>query len=94
MSLTASNMFPLQTTAPEFQLINIVNDKFLDLKSLTGEYVMLIVFMCNNCPYVIYLMESIILFSKEMESKEIQTIAISSKNMDKHSQDGPEEMKK
>ena len=50
MSLTASNMFPLQTTAPEFQLINIVNDKFLDLKSLTGEYVTLIVFMCNNCP--------------------------------------------
>ena len=38
MSLTASNMLPLEITAPEFQLINIVNDKFLDLKSLTGEY--------------------------------------------------------
>ena len=50
MSLTASNMLPLETTAPEFQLINTVNDKFLDLKSLTSEHGTLIIFMCNHCP--------------------------------------------
>jgi hypothetical protein len=39
-------------------------------------------------------MESTILLSKEMKSNGIKTIAISSNNVDKHSQDGPEEMKK
>ena len=39
-------------------------------------------------------MESTILLSKEMESKGIKTIALSSNSFDKHSQDGPEEMKK
>tara|TARA_B110000483_G_scaffold173026_1_gene204774 strand:- start:956 stop:1156 length:201 start_codon:yes stop_codon:yes gene_type:complete len=50
--------------------------------------------MSNNCPYVIYLMESTILLSKEMKSNGIKTIAISSNNVDKQSQGGPEEMKK
>lgn len=61
---------------------------------MTGEHGTLIVFMNNNCLYVIYLMESTILLSKEMKSNGLKTIAISSNNVDKHSQDGPEEMKK
>ena len=94
MSITASNMLPLGTKAPDFELINSVDDRLLDLKSLVGEHGTLIVFMCNHCPYVVYLMEVIVSFSKEIESKGIKTIAISSNSVDTHSQDGPLEMKK
>ena len=94
MSLTASNMLPLGTKAPDFELINTVDDKLLDLKSLVGKHGTLIVFMCNHCPYVVYLIEVIVSFSREMESKGIKTIAISSNSVNTHSQDGPAEMKK
>ena len=76
MSLTASNMLPLGTKAPDFELINTVDDKLLDLKSLAGKHGTLIIFMCNHCPYVVYLLEAILSFSREMESKGIKTIAI------------------
>ena len=88
MSITASNMLPLGTKAPDFELINTVDDRLLDLKSLVGEHGALIIFMCNHCPYVVYLMEVIVSFSKEIESKGIKTIAISSNSVDTHSQDG------
>ena len=94
MSLTASNMLPLGTKAPDFELINTVDDKLLDLKSLVGKHGTLIVFMCNHCPYVVYLIEVIVSFSREMESKGIKTIAISSNSVNTHSEDGPLEMKK
>ena len=94
MSLTASIMLPLGTKAPDFQLINTLDDKLLDLKTLAGEHGTLIIFMCNHCPYVVYLMEAIVTFSKEMVNKGIKTIAISSNSVDTHPQDGPLEMKK
>ena len=94
MSLTASNMLPLGTKAPDFGLINTVDDKLLDLKSLAGKHGTLIIFMCNHCPYVVYLLEAILSFSREMERKGIKTIAISSNSVNTHSEDGPLEMKK
>jgi len=39
MSITASNMLPLGTKAPDFELINSVDDRLLDLKSLVGDMV-------------------------------------------------------
>ena len=36
MALTISNEFPVGTIAPEFNLLNTIDDKFYSLKELQG----------------------------------------------------------
>ncbi len=93
MALTKSFMLPLGTEAPEFSLINVVNDEIEQLKNLKGKNGTLIIFMCNHCPYVIHLLEGIIKTARDFLEIGISTVAISSNSIMTHPQDGPEEMK-
>lgn len=92
MSLTASNMLPLGTQAPKFDLPDTLDNKNKTLDTLRGEKGTLVIFMCNHCPYVVYLLDAIVHFAKEINPKGIKTVAISSNNVNTHPQDGPDEM--
>ena len=92
MALTESNMLPLGTVAPDFELLNVVKGDNESLNQLKGEKGTLIVFMCNHCPYVVYLLDSIISNSKKWKQQGITTIGISSNSIHTHPQDGPENM--
>ena len=66
MSNTPSNMLPLGTTAPDFDLIDTVSDKMLSLNDVKGETATVIMFICNHCPFVLHVNEQLIveLYSK------------------------------
>ena len=92
MALTESYMLPLGRLAPNFSLLNVVTGKQCTLESLKGLKGTLIIFMCNHCPYVVHLIDSLVSSAELLESKDINTIAISSNSIHSHPQDGPHEM--
>lgn len=94
MSLTPSNMLPLGTKAPAFELLDTVSDEILNLEVLKGEKGTVIMFICNHCPFVIHVNPEIAKVAKEYKSKGISFIAISSNDIVNYPQDAPHLMKK
>ena len=52
MARTPSNMLPLGTKAPNFNLIDVTNNTTVSLDNLKGEVGTMIMFICNHCPFV------------------------------------------
>ena len=93
MALTESNMLPLGTLAPAFQLIDTVDDQLKTLDQLKGEKGTLVVFMCNHCPYVVHLLDEFIALAKHNLPQGIRTVAISSNDVENYPADHPDKMK-
>ena len=93
MALTESSHFELGSKAPDFELLNTVNDQQVQLDQLKGEKGTAIFFICNHCPFVIHVMDELIQLGKDYADSGIRFIAISSNNIETHPQDGPAFMK-
>ncbi len=93
MALVESNMLPLGTIAPDFSLPNVVDNSIKSLQQLKGENGSIVVFSCNHCPYVIHLLDTFVAFAKENKGKGIETIVISSNDVENHPADHPDLMR-
>lgn len=93
MARTASNMLELGTKAPEFNLLDTVTNKMLNLNSIKGENGTVIMFICNHCPFVIHVNPEITRLAHEYQKKGIDFIAISSNDVVNYPQDAPHLMK-
>ncbi|MCB0804021.1 MAG: thioredoxin family protein [Flavobacteriales bacterium] len=93
MALTSSNLFPLGTIAPNFELPDTISGKLLSLNALKGKNGTVIMFICNHCPFVIHINEQLIQLAKEYQNQGISIIAISSNDVERYPQDGPIKMK-
>ncbi|PHQ58985.1 MAG: thioredoxin family protein [Maribacter sp.] len=93
MARTPSNMLPLGTLAPPFDLIDVVTGKSLDLRTMKGEKGTLIMFICNHCPFVVHVNPEIVKIGIEYRPKGIGFIAISSNDIENYPQDAPHLMK-
>ena len=60
MARTPSNMVELGSIAPDFNLINTVDDKFISSDDCFSKKGTLIMFICNHCPFVIHVINEII----------------------------------
>lgn len=54
---------------------------------------MLVIFMCNHCPFVVHLRSALAAFGDEYQAKGLAVVGISSNDVENYPQDGPEEMK-
>lgn len=93
MSETPSNMLALGTQAPSFSLLDTVSGKSLSLTDLSSPVATVIMFICNHCPYVIHVNNTLIALANEYKQKEVSFIAISSNDAIQYPQDGPDKMK-
>jgi peroxiredoxin len=93
MALTESKEFLIGTKAPDFKLINTIDDKFYTLNDLKGEKGTVIMFICNHCPFVIHVNSELIRMANEYQLKNINFIAISSNEIVNYPQDSPKYMK-
>ena len=93
MSLTPSNMLPLGTTAPGFNLINTINNSMVSLDESKGINGTMIMFICNHCPFVKHVNAELSKLAKDYISKGINCIAISSNDADNYPKDAPDKMK-
>jgi len=63
------------------------------LDSARGPKGLLIVFMCNHCPYVKAIIDRLIRDAKDLRALGINTVAISSNDVETHPEDSFEKMK-
>lgn len=92
MALTESTMLELGTQAPEFRLPDTVSGEALSFADVAGTSGTLVYFICNHCPYVLYIMEELVQLSADYKLKGVGSVAISSNDVEKYEVDSPENM--
>ena len=93
MARTPSNMIPLGTKAPHFELVDTKDNILKSLNSLKGEKATVIMFICNHCPFVIHVNPEISKLAKDYVDQGVNCIAISSNDIENYPQDSPEKMR-
>lgn len=91
MVKTASTMLPLGTQAPDFSLIN-TDSQTVSLSDFSGKPALLVMFICNHCPFVKHIAEELSVLGREYQSRGAGIVAISSNDSTKHPEDSPEQM--
>lgn len=93
MALTASTMLPLGTQAPEFALPD-TEGKTVSLEDFDEATVLLVMFICNHCPYVKHVREELARLGRDYQSRGVGIVAINANDVASHPEDSPEKMKK
>jgi peroxiredoxin len=93
MARTPSNMIPLGTVAPNFNLLNTINDEYTALQNIKGKKGSVILFICNHCPFVVHVNNELVAIANYYSEKGLGFIAISSNDAETYPQDGPDKMK-
>lgn len=93
MARTSSNMMPLGTRAPTFSLINTVDGGVLGIDQVKGERGLLVMFICNHCPYVKHMQVQLGELGM-YQAQGVGVVAISSNDVENYPADSPELMSK
>lgn len=94
MAVTPSNMLPLGTDAPEFELFDTVSKRELSLEALKSDSATVIFFICNHCPFVKHIQSELVALAHEYQAKGISFIAISSNDAAQYPEDSSLNMTK
>ena len=86
-------MVPLRTSAASFRLSG-VDSKNYSLESFSDKNVLVIIFMCNHCPYVKAVLQRLIALQAETAHQGVQLIGINSNDVDRYPDDSMENMQK
>ncbi|MCC7336800.1 MAG: thioredoxin family protein [Pirellulaceae bacterium] len=92
MVRTASTMLPLGTEAPNFSLPD-TDGKSISRDDFRGQRGLLVVFMCNHCPYVKHVAPELARLADEYQAKDVAVVGISSNDIVAQPDDSPEMMK-
>jgi peroxiredoxin len=68
MVLLQSSMVPLESSAPDFNLKG-TDGQMYSLESFAGAKVLVAVFMCNHCPYVLEIWDDLVALEKGMSER-------------------------
>lgn len=93
MSLTPSTMLPLGTSAPDFRLPD-TNGKMVSPADFNGAKALLVLFICNHCPYVKLIRHGLAQLGRDYLPRGVAIVAISSNDVSTHPGDSPAEMKR
>ena len=92
MAATPSNMLDLGTQAPDFKMPDTVSGEEKTLDDLKGEKGTAIMFICNHCPFVKHLNDSIAEKARSYQKQGIAFIAISTNDVENYPDDHPDKM--
>ncbi|MCP4886982.1 MAG: thioredoxin family protein [Planctomycetaceae bacterium] len=91
MVRTASTMLPLGTSAPDFSLPD-TDGNSVSLSDVSGKRALLVIFMCNHCPFVKHITDQLKSLTDEYLAKDVAVVAISSNDAEKYPDDSPQAM--
>lgn len=92
MALTYSTDTPLGSPAPDFSLPG-VDGKTYSLDSFRDARALVVIFMCNHCPYVIAVQERINQLARDYAPRGVALVGINSNDPEKYPADSFEAMK-
>ena len=93
MVKTASTMLPLGTRAPDFRLPG-VDGREVSLSDYAGAPALLVIFMCNHCPFVKHVAPELVRLHDDYANKGVVMVGISSNDVQAYPQDNLENMQK
>ncbi len=91
MVRTQSTMLELGTKAPEFRLPDPFG-RYWSLDDFSGKSALLVIFLCNHCPYVKHVASELARLTSEYIEKGVAVVAINSNDWQQYPEDAPEKM--
>ena len=92
MARTPSTMQELGTPAPDFRLLEPATGEYRSLTDFRDAPALLVIFMCNHCPYVVHIREALAGFAREYQPKGLAMVGINANDAEKYPDDSPEKM--
>lgn len=91
MARTASTMLELGSRAPDFRLPD-PDGKLVALQDFDGAPALLVVFMCNHCPFVKHIQHAMADLIRELQPRGLAAVGINSNDVDNYPDDAPPQM--
>lgn len=88
---TASAEMTMGTLAPAFDLPDPKGRRYA-LKDFAEKPALLVIFMCNHCPYVKHLKRALVDFAAKYQARGLAIAAINSNDWSRYAEDSPEKM--
>jgi peroxiredoxin len=88
-----STMLPLGTGAADFNLPD-TQGRTVSLADFKDSPALLVIFMCNHCPYVKHIINELVKLVKEYQQRGIAAVGINSNDVESYLEDRPEMMAK
>ena len=93
MARTPSTMLELGTPAPAFRLPDCDGREHA-LEDFASASALLVVFMCEHCPFVRHVRAELAAFAREYAARGLAVVAINSNDLVAYPQDGPDAMRR
>lgn len=91
MSRTLSTMIPLGTALPEFEAAAPDGSRW-DTASAAGAPGLLVVFLCNHCPFVVHLGRELGLLTQRWASRDLAVVGLNPNDAEAYPADAREKM--
>lgn len=92
MAMTSA-MLPIGTTAPPFDLLDVVTGQRYSLDSFATRTGLLVMFICRHCPYVVHVEHELAKLGHDYQETNLGIIAISSNDPINYPDDAPPRLK-
>jgi len=86
-------MLSLGAPLPSFQLPDVISGQLVSPDTIKRGKGVLVMFICQHCPYVVHVKEELARLGRDYEKKNIGIIAISSNDAKHYPEDRPEKLK-
>ena len=91
MAQTPSTMLALGTPAPDFRLPD-TNGRLVARDDLSDASALLVMFICNHCPFVKHIREGLARFARDYQGKGLAIVGINSNDVANYPEDSPAKM--
>jgi len=88
MTVTNSKMPALGITAADFNLPDTAGN-MVSISDFDGMPALLVIFMCNHCPFVQHILPAMVKLIKEYQAKGVAVVGINSNDVDSFPEDSP-----
>ena len=88
---TLSTMSPLGMKAPDFRLKD-TEDNTVSLSDFKEAPAVLVIFMCNHCPFVKHIADGLAALGREYQPKGAAVVGINANDVEKYPDDSPQKM--
>jgi len=92
MARTPSAMIQLGTDAPDFSLLDPTTGTLRDRNHLHQPKGLLVVFMCNHCPFVKHILPGLRALGRDYHAGGLGLVAINANDAEQYPEDAPEKM--
>jgi peroxiredoxin len=87
-----STMLALGTPAPDFDLPDTVSGERVKLAELAASKALVVIFLCNHCPYVKHVQQGLVAFGTDYAGGDVAIVAIGSNDAEAYPDDAPEQL--